>query len=355
MTKTSIQNENRVMITPEEIRNEMLGASEVSLKIMNLIHDQRLLQIWVPKKYGGLGFRLKEGLSVLFDWSKIDGSLGWMLTLCSGANFFSRNLKPEIATALFSYSKTCFGGSGMIGGTAVKQNDGTFIINGLWHFATGAPHLSHFTLNAKLTENGIPLLDELGSEIIRSFVISKNEVEIIPNWKSMGMKATGTFSFKVENVEVSEEYSFVYDDFFTDDVLDKIPFRIFADLTLLVNYLGMAAHFSEEAVKIRHNLDLKMFNKMISEHLEKSFQFADEIEMLLNKFELISSEKQAEIHKYSLNLVKDLSHQILKIYFQLGLRATHTDSAMYQIFCDYFTATQHSNFRREFGEECFNE
>lgn len=339
------------MLTPEEIRREMLGASEVSLRIMNSIHEQRLLQIWVPKKYGGLGFRLKEGLSVLFDWSKIDGSLGWMLTLCSGANFFSRNLKPDIASKLFANQKTCFGGSGMIGGTAEKQNDGTFIINGLWHFATGTPHLSHFTLNATITENGNPLLDESGYEFIRSFVIKKDQAVIIPNWKSMGMKATGTYSFEVNEAKVSKDYSFVYDEFFTDDVLDKIPFRVFADLTLLVNYLGMASHFSEEAIKIRPNLNLKSFNQKIEEEKEKLLFFAEEIENLLKDFEIISVDKQLEIHTHSLHVVENLSHQFLEIYFQLGLRATHTDSQVYQIFCDYFTATQHSNFRREFGKE----
>ena len=350
MIKTLTQNNLIRMLSPEEIRNKMLGASVVSPKIISVIHEQRLLQIWVPKKYGGLGFRLKEGLSVLFDWSKIDGSLGWMLILCSGANFFSRNLKPNIAAALFANPKNCFGGSGMIGGTAEKQNDGTLLINGLWHFATGAPHLSHFTLNATLTENGNPLLDESGSEIIRSFVIPKDQVEIIPNWKSMGMKATGTYSFRVDHAKVSEDYSFVYDEFFTDDVLDKIPFRIFADLTLLVNYLGMAAHFSEEAIKIRPNLNLNSFNQKIEEEKGILLNFANEIEVLLNDFEVISFEKQSEIHSFATDLVENLSHQILEIYFQLGLKATHTDSVIYQIFCDYFTATQHANFRREFGE-----
>ncbi|MEG2310236.1 hypothetical protein [Chryseobacterium sp.] len=341
------------MLSHKDIRNEMLGASEVSPKIMSAIHEQRLLQIWVPKQYGGLGFRLNEGLKLLFEWAKIDGSLGWMLTLCSGANFFSRNLKPNVASTLFANPNTCFGGSGMIGGNAEKQNDGSYIINGLWHFATGTPHLSHFTLNAKLTDNGNPLLDESGTEIIRSFVILKDQVEIIPNWKSMGMKATGTYSFKVNNAKVSEDYSFVYDEFFTNDVLDKIPFRIFADFTLLVNYLGMAAHFSEEAIKIRPHLNLSLFNQNIEKQKEKLMCFANEIEVLLNDFELISSEKQAEIHSLSTALVENLSHQILEIYFQLGLKATHTDSEIYQIFCDYFTATQHSNFRNEFNEHDF--
>ncbi|SDL43927.1 hypothetical protein SAMN05216273_101168 [Chryseobacterium taihuense] len=335
------------MLIPQEIRIKMQQISEVPAEIIDQIHQERLLQIWVPKIYGGLGLRLNQGLKLLFNWSKIDGSLGWMLTLCSGANFFSRNLKPPIAGKLFSDHKTCFGGSGMIGGTAEKQSDGTFLINGLWHFATGAPHLSHFTLNAKLTDNEIPLLDESGNEMIRSFIISKNQAVIIPNWKSMGMRATGTYSFKVENVKVSENYSFVYDEFFTDDVLDKIPFRIFADLTLLVNYLGMASHFAEEAIQIRPHLNLDLFNKQIEDSMEKIIQFADEIESLLYNSKLIISEKQSEIHDYSSALVASLSHQILDVYFQLGIKATQTDSAVYQVFCDYFTATQHANFRRE--------
>lgn len=336
------------MLIPQEIRIKMQQISEVPAEIIDQIHQERLLQIWVPKIYGGLGLRLNQGLKVLFNWSKIDGSLGWMLTLCSGANFFSRNLKPPIASKLFSDHKTCFGGSGMIGGTAEKQSDGTFLINGLWHFATGAPHLSHFTLNAKLADNEIPLLDESGNEMIRSFIISKNQAVIIPNWKSMGMRATGTYSFKVENVKVSENYSFVYDEFFTNDVLDKIPFRIFADLTLLVNYLGMASHFAEEAIQIRPHLNLDLFNKQIEDSMEMISGFADEIESLLYSSKLIISEKQSEIHDYSSTLVASLSHQILDIYFQLGIKATHTDSAVYQVLCDYFTATQHANFRREF-------
>lgn len=336
------------MLTPEEIRQEMSGASEISPKIISIIHEQRLLQIWVPEIYGGLGLRFKEGLSVLFDWSKINGSLGWMLTLCSGANFFSRNLKPDVAEKLFINSRTCFGGSGMIGGTAEKNNNGTYVINGLWHFATGAPHLSHFTLNAVLTENNNPLLDVSGSEIIRSFVISKDQAEIIPNWKSMGMKATGTYSFKVNNAGVSEDYSFVYDEFFTDDPIDRIPFRIFADLTLLINYLGMACHFSEEALKIRPQLTLNAFDERIDQKRKELFRIAGEIEDLLNDFKTISPEKQSEIHSFSTETVRNLSHHILEIYFQSGIKATHTDSELHQVFCDYFTATQHANFTPDF-------
>ena len=62
--------------------------------------------------------------------------------------------------------------------------------------------------------------------------------------------------------------------------------------------------------------------------------------------QVISSAKQTEIHHFCETELEKLSHHILDIYFQLGVKATHTDSSIYQVFCDYFTATQHSNFRR---------
>ncbi|WP_435524334.1 hypothetical protein [Chryseobacterium indoltheticum] len=71
------------MFTPKEIREKMHGASEVSSEVINQIHHERTASDLGSKIYGGLGLRLNEGLQILFDWSKIDGSLGWMLTLCS--------------------------------------------------------------------------------------------------------------------------------------------------------------------------------------------------------------------------------------------------------------------------------
>lgn len=332
------------MLNTEFIREKLLGASIIPEDIIDYIHEQKWLQIWVPKQYGGLGFSFKEGLETLKQIAEIDGSLGWMVTLCSGANYFARNLKPEVAKELFQNPKTCFGGSGMICGTAEQKED-SFIIEGTWRFATGAPHLSHFTLNAVITKNGKPVLDSEGNEIVRSFIIPKEKVEIIPDWKAMGMKATGTYSFKVNQIEIHERYSFIYNEFFTNAVLDKIPFRIFADLTLLANYMGLAFHFAEEALAIRPLIDLSNFNLYLKNQEEKIYNFAVEIEQILKENKEVSAEKQSEIHQFGEQLLKELTERILQIYYQLGIRASHTDEQIHQVFCDYFTVTQHANFR----------
>lgn len=332
------------MYNTNAIRKELLGVTMIPNHIIEHIHQQRWLHIWVPKPYGGLGLKLKDGLKTLKNLAQIDGSLGWMVTLCSGANYFARNLEPEIAQELFQNPKTCFGGSGMIGGTAEKK-DNKYLINGTWRYATGAPHLTHFTLNAVVTVNGKPLLDDEGKELVRSFIVPKDQVIISPDWKAMGMKATGTYSFEVKEAWIDASNSFIYDEFYTDLTLDKIPFRIFADLTLLVNYIGLATHFSEEAALLKPELTFSNFKQYLHLQEQHVYKFANEIEGLLDSNIEISFDKQSEIHQFGEHLLKKLSEKILEIYFQLGIRASHINEPIHQVFCDYFTVTQHANFR----------
>lgn len=339
------------MLQPSELRRAMLGATALSEEVIAHIYKERWLQIWVPQTYGGLGCDFQTGLTHLYNWAKIDGSLGWMLTLCSGANYFARNLRPETAKRLFVHPQTCFGGSGMIGGTAEEQEDGTFIVNGLWHYATGAPYLSHFTLNANVLRKGEPVLDENGTPCVRSFIIPQDQVQIIANWKSMGMKATGTFSFQVDHIRIPEDYQFVYDVFYTDDVVTRIPFRVFADLTLLVNYLGIASHFVEETEKIWKSALLHPCSRVITDALQQVLTYAARIEELLIENKIVEEVLQEQIHQYGCYIVKQLTHIISQLHVQLGIKGTQIDQPIHQVFCDFFTATMHANFRGELTKE----
>ena len=333
------------MFNIDAIRKQLLNVETFNSEVLQLIEKQNWLNIWVPKQYNGLGIPFSEGLQILQKTAKIDGSLGWFITLCSGANYFSRNLKPTIAHQLFSSQKTCFGGSGMLGGTAEKQND-YYIVNGLWHYATGAPYLTHFTLNAKLIENGNEILDENGEPKFLSFILEKSQVELIPTWKSMGMVATSSHSFEVINQKVHQDYSFIYNEFYSDDLVEKIPFRVFADLTLLVNYLGMAEHFLEKSLELFSSNLQTEFEILLNESTSQTIDFSIKIEKLLSKNEVISNELETEIHQFGENITEQITNYIIQLYPHLGIKASKTNEEINQIFRDYFTATQHRNFRK---------
>ncbi|WP_162984980.1 acyl-CoA dehydrogenase family protein [Mesonia aquimarina] len=331
----------------QTLRDLKAGQDTFPSSVLDWIARENLWNIWVPKKYGGLESSLTEGLAKLQGLAQIDGSLGWCVTLCSGANYFVGNLSPARAASIFSEkpNNVCFGGSGAVSGIAEKRGD-AYEISGTWSYATGAPYLSHFTLNAEIYENGKPIHHSDGSPKVLSFVLPKSAVSIIEDWQSMGLKASATHSFQVEKVLVHQEASFVYDQFYQPHPIFKIPFAVFADLTLWVNYIGMATHFMEAGKGLKTgNLwgDLEPQLHQVNQQVK---MYADQVEEYITKEQDISGEMMNTIHHQASHSVKELTHSLISVYPHLGVKASRTDQEIHQIFCDYFTATQHHIFTK---------
>lgn len=322
------------------------NGDEFPSEVLDWIGHKNLWNIWVPKSFRGLEMLLPDGLKMLQSLAKFNGSLGWTVTLCSGANFFVGNLKNDVAEQIFNKSRDsiCFGGSGGATGTAQINGD-NYVLNGTWRYATGAPYLTHFTLNAKIQKDGVDIVQEDGSPLIRSFIVDKQAVEIVKDWNTMGLRATATHSFRVNSKQVDGKYSFKYDELHLPQPIFKIPFVIFADLTLWVNYIGMAEHFLEESQKIiapnhlLHGLQqaILIANKTCHEH-------ATHIQNMIMNFKKVPEAYSREIHQKATDSVQLLYDKLIKVYPILGIRACTVGHPLNQIFSDFFTATQHHNF-----------
>ena len=321
------------------------GKEVLPKEVLQWIAQENLWNLWVPESHGGLEMSLTDGLETLRSLAQLDGSLGWTVTLCSGANFFIGNLEKTVADELFKgNNRPVFGGSGGVYGTAEKVDNG-YLINGKWKYATGAPYLSHFTLNAKIREDGADVLIDDGTPLVRSFLLKREQVEIVQDWNTMGLKATATDSFEVNSQSVDGKYSFVYDTFYLPQLIFKIPFGVFADLTLWVNYIGMAEHFLEEAKKSTiTNMSLDRLLACITRAKYYVSDYSKKIEKLLAKGHQIPDGLIREIHQEAAGSVQSLSETIIGAYPTLGIRASTEGSPLNQIFKDYFTATQHHIF-----------
>ncbi|HSI70516.1 MAG TPA: hypothetical protein VK941_09805 [Gillisia sp.] len=331
----------------QELRKDSFNAKIFPSRVLEWIAKENLWNIWVPRSYGGLEMSFSEGLEKLKYLAGIDGSLGWTITLCSGANFFIGNLKTEVAEEIFLNTEkpVCFGGSGGVFGTAEKTGN-HYKISGTWKYATGAPYLTHFTLNAAIWENGTEMKNPDGTPLIRSFIIPAANVTVIEDWNSMGLKATVTHSFEVKEEVITEKYSFVYNQTFLPQPIFKIHFSVFADLTLWVNYIGMAQHFLEEARNFATADKLKNLKKILFNSNVQIGKFSEEIEQIIKIEGVFQEEYIQNIHKQATASVRDLSKEIIQVYPSLGIKACAEDQRLNQIFRDYFTATQHHIFTR---------
>src|SRR5690606_14750874 len=171
---------------------------QLTEKQLSSIYEHQWFLIFVPKELGGAGLSLPEALELEECLAKIDGSLGWTVTLCSGAGWFSGFMEPEVNKAVFNHPKTCIGGSGAPTGVAIPEKNG-YRINGHWKFATGAPHLSHFTANCVLHQQGKEVLDAEGKPVLLSFIFERKEVVLKNDWHPMGLIATASHSFSIKD------------------------------------------------------------------------------------------------------------------------------------------------------------
>lgn len=324
--------------------------------LLKLVYEEKWFKLFLPGAYGGLELDLPEALRYEEQLAYIDGSLGWTITLCAGANLFAGYIHSNKAASIFSSPKVCFGGSGAVSGVAAKVEDG-YIVNGFWRYATGAPHLTHFTANCTIEEDGRPLFNEDNSPVVRSFFFNKKDVTIHEDWDTMGLVATAGHSFSVKNLKVPFEQSFVIDPAFASlkDSIYQYPFMPLAESTIAVNTLGMTRHFTELALDIVKNRQSKIGHTAcniavahINKEQQKVTQLAGELYQwvqiswneLISKGQL-SGRSTTRISDKSRQLVNHCRSAVTAIYPYCGLAATLPSSDINRVFRDIFTGSQH--------------
>jgi alkylation response protein AidB-like acyl-CoA dehydrogenase len=325
-----------------------------------LLHRRGWLKMLAPRACGGAELPLPDVVRLEEAVAAVDGSMGWVLTLCAGAGWFAGFLAPELARRIIGTPRVCLGGSGAPTGYADQEGDG-YRISGRWDYASGAPMATHFTLNALLRANGQPLLDEQGMPRIRAFLVPAAQVRVEPTWRSIGLRASASHSYRIEDEWVSADHGFAISPSTAtaDGPLYRYPFYSLAYVTLAANVAGMASHFMQLARpcigRRRHagrNLPLLEVPEVAALLQDKERNFAAARTRFYEVLEhswaqvaggmaLAADDTQA-VQASSLALVAASRAAVDELYPYCGLYAAHEDSAINRVWRDFHTASQHS-------------
>jgi len=166
--------------------------------VVDALHREGLLAMWVPKAVNGAELDPVSSLEVIENVSYGDPSAGWVLmaaalAIGTGAAY----LGDAAVKQLFSGKRLpVIAGQGTRPGTAVPERNG-FRLSGSWSFASGIKHGTHIHTLGIIQGTGEP----------RIFVLPVEQVELIDNWDVMGLRATGSIDYKIDNVFVPDEYT----------------------------------------------------------------------------------------------------------------------------------------------------
>jgi len=323
------------------------------------IYRNHWLKMYVPRAYGGLALTLPEILRLEEALSWCDGSTAWVVTLCSGAGWFVGFIDPRVAQALFTDDKLWVAGSGAVTGVAEMTAEG-YVLNGRWNYASGALHATAFTVNCSISKDGCAVYTADGSPQVSTFILTRAEVTIQPSWNSMGMIATGSHAFTVENLAVTNERCFTIAPACAvlQAPLYQYPFLQLAQTTLAVNLSGMAVRFIElaeailcDATSTGHAKDVAIEQgREIRETLHAVrtdfYEKVDQSWNVLLSDKRMSAQDLLAVSAASHTLVHHARDTVNRLYPRCGLKAASTEQEINRVWRNIHTAGQHALFNR---------
>src|SRR5215813_3830296 len=167
--------------------------------VVEALHREGLLGMWVPRSIaGGAELDPVSSLQVLETVAYGDPSAGWVLMAASLAiGTGAAYLEDSAVNELFSGSRLpVIAGQGTRPGKAIPAAGG-FTLSGSWSFASGIKHGTHIHTLGIIESTGEP----------RIFVVPVGKATLIENWDVMGLRATGSIDYKIDNVFVPEPYT----------------------------------------------------------------------------------------------------------------------------------------------------
>lgn len=334
------------LFIPAELTDQLRSLSAEAEKLgalhpgqLEIIYQQKWFNLFVPRNYGGLELSLPEALRIEEALAWTDGSIGWTVTLCSGAAWFIGFLPPSAARELFSDPKACLAGSGQAAGIAEVRGDG-YQVTGHWKHATGAPHATIFTANCVLYKDGEPLKDSNGDSVVRAFWFHRHEVQVQQSWYSIGMVATASQSFGVQDLAVPANRCFTIDPRQAVVPLPvfRYPFMPFAEATLAVNSAGMATRFLDLC---RPSRTLDKASRIMEEERVSFYRIVDASWAELLKTGSLSDTTAVAVSRASHGLAALSLQWVDKLYPLCGLEAADARTEINRVWRNLHTASQH--------------
>lgn len=313
---------------------------------LDLLYRQQWLKAAVPAAYGGLEYSLPQlvALEEAMGWA--DGSMGWVFTLCAGAGWFGGFMDPAFAREIFADPQVCLAGSGAITGTVTRENDG-YRVQGSWQYASGVKHATVFTANCQLA----------GTEEVLTFAFLRSEVTLQPTWHTMGMVATGSDSFAVDNIWIPGNRLFKIDAGAArvHSPLYHFPFLQLAEATLAANIAGMAIHFlgaaavhmqaKTRATPAQHQLMQQVLHQATTlldqERHALHHGVAAAWEACVAE-QVVPETLLATISRHSRTLARVALHQADTVYPYCGMAAANPETEINRVWRDLHTASQHA-------------
>lgn len=204
--------------------------------------DAGLFGVIRPRVFGGEELGIAALVEITAELAAACGSTGWVYGVLAGhgwlLNLFPVEAQEEIFTDPRALTATVF----RLGGTAERVDGGYRIADATGKFCSGIDFASWVIVgNAVRSEDGPPEP--------RFFVVRRDDIEVIDDWFTVGMRGTGSCSIRIREAFIPEHFSVSIESLARGRSpgaethrapLYRVPFQLVAPFSIIGAPLGIA-------------------------------------------------------------------------------------------------------------------
>ncbi len=185
----------------DEFERERVVAPE----IVSAMVEAGLVEMAIPKAYGGSESHLLDIIDVIEAISYADASTGWCLMNYQTTAFAAALMEPSGARMVFDGAERAVP-AGVLAptGRARRVKDG-LVVSGRWAFASGCDNANWMLGNVIVTdEQAQPISNADGSPQMLLPFFSRDQIRILDTWHVAGLCASGSHDVEVSDAFVPE-------------------------------------------------------------------------------------------------------------------------------------------------------
>lgn len=159
--------------------------------------DGGLCGIVTPKIFGGSELGMSSLVEITTELASACGSTGWVFGVLTGhswmLNLFPIEAQKEIHTDPRALSATVY----RLSGTVTRVDGGYRLVGGEGRFCSGIDHSKWVIVGGAVTTEKSPPES-------RFFIVPRDQVEIVDDWFTAGMRGTGSRSIKIADAFIPD-------------------------------------------------------------------------------------------------------------------------------------------------------
>jgi indole-3-acetate monooxygenase len=234
------------------LRAEAELAGRTPAPIVKSMAEAGLYQMYLPATVGGPQCPPPVALRAIEELSSADGAMGWCASLATVYTLLTPWLHPDVLRTMSGDPADLRVAGSIRPEGRARIVDGGYMLSGKFLFASGIDHARWLACLSVIMDGDRPVMNANKSPKTRVLWLAASHATVLDTWSSLGMCATASHDFLIDDVFVPEEFTSSTDDpaYIEDPLYTPRTILVFAWCGPAANALGIARGAIETLIEL---------------------------------------------------------------------------------------------------------